>query len=105
MYAVIRTGGKQYRVAPGETVKVERIAGKVGSKITFTGEDVLAVRTDEQKMVAGEAAAAAKVVGKITEQGRHAKEMVMKFRKTKQYKITRGHRQNYTAVTINEISL
>ena len=103
MYAVIRSGGKQYKVAPGETVKIERLPGKVGGKVTF--DDVLAVHTDEAELVSGEAAASAKVTGKIVEQGRHAKEMVMKFRKTKQYKITRGHRQNYTAIVINEISL
>jgi len=103
MYAVIRTGGKQYRVAPGETVKVEVIPGKVGGKVTFA--DVLAVRTDEQKLLTGPEAAKAKVTGKIIEQGRHPKLVVMKYRKTKQYKIIRGHRQNYTAVEVSDIKL
>ena len=105
MYAVIRAGGKQYRVMPGDTVKVERLAGRVGAKVTFTGEDVLAVSTEEKKLVSGEAAGAAKVVGKIVAQARHPKVQVMKFRKTKQYKILTGHRQNYTAISINDISL
>ncbi len=103
MYAVIRTGGKQYRVAPGETVKVEHISGKVGGKVTFA--DVLAVRTDERKLLTGTEAARAKVTGKIIEQGRHPKLLVMKYRKTKQYKIVRGHRQNYTAVEVSDIKL
>ena len=103
MYAVIRTGGKQYRVAPGETVKVEHIPGKVGGKVTFA--DVLAVRTDEQKLLTGQEAAKAKVSGKIIEQGRHPKLVVMKYRKTKQYKIIRGHRQDYTAVEVSDIKI
>jgi large subunit ribosomal protein L21 len=103
MYAVIRCGGKQYRVAPGDRIKIERLEGKVGSKVTFP--DVLAVRTDEQRMLAGPEAAKAKVVGKIVEQGRHPKVLVMKYRKTKQYKITRGHRQGFTAVEVKEITV
>lgn len=103
MYAVIRTGGKQYRVAPGETVKVEHIRGKVGGKVTFA--DVLAVRTDEPKLLTGQEAAKAKVTGKIIEQGRHPKLVVMKYRRTKQYKIVRGHRQNYTAVEVSDIKI
>jgi len=104
MYAVIRYGGKQYRLTPGETVRLERLEGKVGSKVTFTGEDVLAVRTDE-KLLRGEEASAAKVVGRIVEQGRHPKVLVMKFKKTNQYRITRGHRQNYTAIQVKDINV
>ena len=52
MYAVIRSGGKQYRVAPGETIQVERLEGKVGGKVTF--DDVVAVRTDDKKILGGE---------------------------------------------------
>jgi len=104
MYAVIRYGGKQYRVTPGETVRVERIEGKVGSKVTFTGEDVLAVKTEE-KLLRGTDASAAKVVGRIAAQGRSPKVLVMKYRKTKQYRITRGHRQNYTAIEVKDITV
>jgi large subunit ribosomal protein L21 len=103
MFAVIRSGGKQYRIAPGETVKVERLPGKVGSEVTF--DQVLLVRTDDQKVVSGKEAAAAKVTGKIVAQDRHRKVNVLKYRKTKQYKIERGHRQNYTAVQVGEIAL
>ncbi len=103
MYAVIRSGAKQYRVTPGDTIKIERLPGKVGGKITF--DQVLAVRTDEEKLLTGEEAAKAKVTGKIVEQGRHPKLTVMKFRRTKQYKIIRGHRQDYTAVEVSDIQL
>jgi large subunit ribosomal protein L21 len=102
MYAVIRCGGKQYRVAPGDTVKIERLEGKVGSKVTIT--DVVAVRTDE-KLLAGPEAANAKVIGRIVAQGRHPKHLVMKFKRSGQYKITRGHRQDFTAIEVKEITL
>ena len=103
MYAVIRSGAKQYRVAPGDTVKVETLPGKVGGKVTF--EDVLAVGTDEKKLLTGTDAAKAKVMGKIVAQGRHPKITVLKFKTGGQYKITRGHRQNYTAVEVSGIEL
>jgi large subunit ribosomal protein L21 len=103
MYAVIRSGGKQYRVAPGETVKVETLPGAVGTDITF-GE-VVAVGTDENKVLTGKGAAGAKVTGKIVSQGRHRKLTVLKYKRGGQYKIQRGHRQNYTAVQVSEIAL
>ena len=102
MYAVVRTGSKQYRVAPGDTIKVERMPGKVGGKITF--DQVLAVRSDDQ-LLTGADAAKATVTGKIIEQGRHPKVKVMKYRRTKQYKILTGHRQDYTAVEVSDIKL
>ena len=101
MYAVIRSGGKQYRVAPGETVEVERLDGKVGGKVTF--DEVLAVRTDEKSVVAGAQAAKAKVTGKIVRHVRGPKLQVLKYKTGGQYKIQRGHRQGYTAVEIGEI--
>jgi large subunit ribosomal protein L21 len=103
MYAVIRSGGKQYRVAPGETVKVETLPGEVGGQVTF--DEVLAVSTDENKLVSGKDVAAAKVSGKIVSQGRHKKVIVLKFKTGGQYKIQRGHRQNYTAVQVSDIAL
>lgn len=103
MYAVIRSGSKQYRVAPGETVRVETLPGKVGGKVTF--DDVLAVRTDEPKLMIGDALGKATVTGKIVEQGRAKKVIVLKFKTGGQYKIRNGHRQNYTAVEVGEIKL
>ncbi len=102
MYAVIRSGGKQYRVAPGEIVKVETLPGDVGAKVTF--DDVLAVLKDD-RLLGKAAAAKAKVTGTIVEQGRHKKIVVLKYKRTNQYKIQRGHRQNYTAVQVSEIKL
>ncbi len=102
MYAVIRSGGKQYRVSEGEVVRLERLPGKVGGKVTF--KDVLAVGGDG-KMEAGQSLLAkAKVSGSIVEQGKDAKVRVFKFKKNSQYKILRGHRQPYTAVKITEIT-
>ena len=103
MYAVIRSGGKQYRAVPGETIRVERLDGKVGGSVTF--DNILAVRTDEKKIVSGSGIAKAKVTGKIVAHVRGPKLKVLKFKKTRQYKIQRGHRQNYTTVEIGDIQL
>ena len=101
MYAVIQTGGKQYRVAPGDTIRIERVDGKVGEKVNFGS--VLAVHTDDKKVILGADAGKASVTGKIVQQGRAKKLTVLKFKKTNQYKIQRGHRQNYTAVQVSDI--
>src|SRR6266849_2251701 len=103
MYAVIQTGGKQYRVAPGDTIRIERVDGKVGEKVNFGS--VLAVHTDDKKVLSGADAGKATVSGKIVEQGRAKKLIVLKFKRTNQYKIRRGHRQHYTAVQVSDIKL
>jgi large subunit ribosomal protein L21 len=103
MYAVIQTGGKQYRVEPGDTIRIERVKGDVGEEVKFG--TVLAVQTEDKKILAGADASQATVTGKIVEQGRAKKLTVLKFKKTNQYKIQRGHRQNYTAVQVSEIKL
>jgi large subunit ribosomal protein L21 len=103
MYAVIQSGGKQYRVAPGDTVRIEKLSGKVGSKVTF--ENVLAVHTDDKKVVAGADAAKATVTGKIVGEVKGPKLSVLKYKRTNQYKIQRVHRQHYTAVEVGEIKL
>jgi len=103
MYAVIQTGGKQYRVAPGDTIRIERVKGDVGEEVKFG--TVLAVSTDDKKILAGADASKASVTGKIVEQGRSRKLTVLKYKRTNQYKIQRGHRQNYTAVEVSEIKL
>lgn len=101
MYAVIETGGKQYRVAPGETVDVDTIAGEPGTEVTF--DRVLAVSNDANELNAGEAVSSARVRGTIAAHGRGDKVLVFKFKRKKQYKRTIGHRQNYTRVQIQEI--
>jgi large subunit ribosomal protein L21 len=103
MYAVIRSGGKQYRVEPGKTVRVETLEGKLGGKITF--EDVLSVRTDEKKFVSADDISKVKVIGKIVEQGRGPRLRVLKYKTGGQYNIQRGHRQNYTAVQVSDIQI
>jgi large subunit ribosomal protein L21 len=100
MYAVIETGGKQYRVAPGESFEVETLPGEVGAAVEFGR--VLAV-VDGESVKAGEVVGGTRVTGTITEQGRGTKVIVFKFKRKKQYKRTIGHRQNYTRVTVNEI--
>jgi large subunit ribosomal protein L21 len=101
MYAVIETGGKQYRVAPGDTVRVETLEGEPGAAVEFGR--VLAVVNDSNEVVAGADLANARVTGTIAAHGRGDKILVFKFKRKKQYKRTIGHRQNYTAVTVNEI--
>lgn len=103
MYAVIRSGGKQYRVAPGETIRVEKLEGKVGGKITFN--DVLAVHNEKKELVTGAHSSKVTVTGKIVSQGRGAKSLVLKYKRGGQYKITRGHRQAYTAVEVSDIKV
>ena len=103
MYAVIKTGGKQYRVAPGDTIRIEKVDGKVGEKVTFGS--VLAVHDGEKKVLLGSDAAGATVSGKIVRHGRGEKLTVLKFKKGNQYKIQRGHRQDYTAVEVGDIKL
>ncbi len=103
MYAVIQTGGKQYRVAPGDTIRIESVEGKIGEKVTFGS--VLAIHNDDKKVILGADAAKAIVTGKIVSHDRAKKVIVLKFKKTNQYKIRRGHRQNYTAVQVSDIKL
>jgi large subunit ribosomal protein L21 len=102
MYAVIQAGGKQYRVAPGETIRVDTLSAEPGATVELG--PVLAIMGDDQQMLTGDRLASAKVTGTISEHGRGDKVIVFKFKRKKQYKRTIGHRQNYTAVTINEIT-
>jgi len=100
MYAVIRTGGKQYRVAPGDVVKIEKAAAGENGAIEFS--DVLAVSGD-----AGSVArpSAAKVVASVVTDGRADKILVFHYKRKKQYKKLHGHRQGYTQVRIDSIEV
>jgi large subunit ribosomal protein L21 len=104
MYAVIQTGGKQYRVEPGKTVVVEKLAGDAGTEVVF--DHVLLVSSgDGGTVTVGKPTVAhAKVTGSIVEQGRGEKLVVFKFRRRKNYVRRNGHRQSYTAVKIAAIS-
>ncbi len=99
MYAVIRAGGKQYRVSPGDVIRVETQDDKDG-KVQFS--DVLAVSAEAGNIVTS--GATASVSGEIVEQGRGEKILVFHYKRKKQYKKLRGHRQNYSAVRITEIA-
>ncbi len=101
MYAVIGAGGKQYRVAPGEVVRIEKIAGQPGESVELG--HVLALHNGTELSV-GEAVSGAKVTGTIQEQDRGPKTIVFKFKRKKQYKRTIGHRQSYTAIKIDDIT-
>jgi large subunit ribosomal protein L21 len=99
MYAVIQTGGKQYRVAQGDRVKVEKLAGDVGGKVAF---DVLLVGGEGEAKVGAPKVAGAAVEGEIVGQGKHRK--VVHFRKKKEgWTKKRGHRQPYTEVLITSV--
>ena len=99
MYAVIRAGGKQYRVAPGDIVKIEKLPANDGDTVEF--KDVLAVSGEEGKIGPG---ADVLVSGQVMESGRSDKILVFHFKRKKQYKKILGHRQHYTAVRITEIA-
>src|ERR1700678_3711787 len=100
MYAVIRAGGKQYRVAPGDVIRVESLGSGSDGQVQFP--DVLAVSAAEGQV--GKPQADARVVGQVVEEGRGAKILVFHYKRKKQYKKLRGHRQSYTAVRISEIA-
>jgi len=101
MYAVIRAGGKQYRVAPGDIIRLESQGNGTDGKIEFN--DVLAVSGEPGQI--GRPQSAAVVTGEVMEQGRGAKILVFHYKRKKQYKKLRGHRQGYTAVRITEIAV
>jgi len=98
MYAVIRAGGKQYRVAPGDVIRVEKVGTGSDGQVEFP---VVAV-SGEEGQVGNQPDA--RVVGDVMEEGRGAKVLVFHYKRKKQYKKLRGHRQAYTAVRIREIA-
>ncbi|AKU97228.1 LSU ribosomal protein L21p [Labilithrix luteola] len=102
MYAVIKTGGKQYRVAQGDKLRVEKLAGNVGDAVTL-GE-VLLVGTGEGIKVGAPTVSGAKVEAKIVAQDRGEKIIIFKFRRRKNYRRKTGHRQPFTALEITGIT-
>jgi large subunit ribosomal protein L21 len=102
MYAIIRTGGKQYQVAAGDTLRVEKLQGEVGDTVELS--DVLLVADGDNVKVGQPVVDGAKVVAKIAEQGKAKKVLVFKKKKRKGYRVLRGHRQLFTALTIEEIT-
>jgi large subunit ribosomal protein L21 len=102
MYAIIRTGGKQYQVEAGDTLRVEKVQGEVGDTVELS--DVLLVVDGESVKIGQPVVDGAKVVAKVVEQGRHKKVIVFKKKRRKGYQVKKGHRQMYTALKIETIS-
>jgi large subunit ribosomal protein L21 len=102
MYAVVKTGGKQYRVAAGEKIKVEQIPADVGAEITL--DQVLMVGEGESVKIGTPLVAGATVKAKVIAHGRHDKVKIFKMRRRKHYRKQQGHRQNYTEIEIAGIS-
>ncbi len=102
MYAVIKTGGKQYKVATGEKLKIEQIAADVGQEITI--EEVLAVGNGADLTVGTPLVAGARVTATVLSHGRHDKVRIFKMRRRKHYQKRQGHRQNFTEIQIGAVS-
>lgn len=102
MYAVIKTGGKQYRVSAGDKIKVETIAAEVGASVTLS--DVLMVARSDQVSVGAPLLSGASVSATVVSQGRHDKVKIFKMRRRKHYQKHQGHRQNYSEIFITSIS-
>jgi large subunit ribosomal protein L21 len=103
MYAVIKTGGKQYKVQEGDTLRVEKLEGTEGGEIEFN--DVLMFSDGENVTLGQPAIEDAIVKGHILEQGKGKKVLIFKFKRRKGYRNLRGHRQQYTAVKIDSIQV
>lgn len=102
MYAVIKTGGKQYKVAAGDKLKVEKLVGDVGSTVVI--DKVLLIANGETTTIGAPLVAGAKVNATVVSHGRGDKVMIFKFRRRKHYRKTQGHRQSYTEIQIDTIS-
>ena len=100
MYAVVRTGGKQYKVAPEQKVRVEKLPGEIGDRIEL--DEVLLTGGDSVK-IGTPTVEGAKVVGTITDQGRGPKIIVFKLKRRKNYRRKQGHRQDYTEIRVDTI--
>ena len=101
MYAVVATGGKQYKVQEGQTLKVEKLPGQIGEPITF--DQVLLVADGEEGNIGTPVVDKASVTGHIVEQGKAKKIVVFKYKRRKRYRRKQGHRQQFTAVRIDSI--
>ncbi|HET97468.1 MAG TPA: 50S ribosomal protein L21 [Desulfurivibrio alkaliphilus] len=101
MYAIVRTGGKQYQVAPGERLRVEKLVGEVGDTVEL--DDVLLVADGTEVKIGRPVVEGAKVVARIVEQDKAKKILVFKKKRRKGYRLKNGHRQPFTALEIKEI--
>jgi len=102
MYAVIRTGGKQYRVSAGDKLRVEKLPAEVGAEVVL--DEVLAIGDGEAMKFGGPLVAGAAVKATVVAHGKHDKVSIFKLRRRKHYKNLQGHRQQYTEIAITGIS-
>ncbi len=103
MLAVIKTGGKQYLVSPGDKIKIEKIVGKEGKEITF--KEILLFQKGKRTEIGTPLVKNAKVLAKIIQQGRGKKIVVFKYKASKRYKVKKGHRQSFTEVEILSLEI
>ena len=101
--AIIATGGKQYRVTPGQVISVEKLPGERGDSVAFTS--VVLVTRDDEVIVGADRLSSAKVSGEVVAQGRGKKVAVVKFKRRKNYRRHRGHRQAATRIRITNIEV
>lgn len=101
MLAIIRTGGKQYLVAPGKKIRIEKLDKKDGAEISFS--DVLLLEKNKKLEIGTPKVAGAKVTAKVLKQGKGEKKIIFKFRHKNRYKVKKGHRQTFTQVEITGI--
>ena len=102
MYAVIKTGGKQYRVVAGERIKVEKLVGEVGSSVTL--DQILMLADGDKVTIGSPIVQGASITATVLSHGRGDKVMIFKFRRRKHYRKTQGHRQSYTEIQIGAIA-
>ena len=102
MLAVIKTGGKQYLVSPGQKIKIEKLNKKEGSEVTFS--DVLLLEKNKKVEIGDPLVKGVKVIGKILKQGKAKKVIIFKYKAKKRYKVKKGHRQPFSQVEIVKIT-
>ena len=103
MYAVVKTGGKEYRISQGDLIRVEKLEGKVGDQVTM--KDILMVSHEGQVQVGNPLLANAVITGEIVQQVKGKKVLTYKMKRRKNYRRTKGHRQTYTYIRVNDITV
>jgi large subunit ribosomal protein L21 len=103
MYAIIRSGGKQFRAEPGQTIRVPALTAEPGDKVTF--DDVLVAATDDGLQIGAPSVSGAAVTGEVVRHGKDKKIIIFKWKRRKNYRRKAGHRQDFTEVRINDIRL
>ena len=103
MNAVVKTGGNEYRISKGDLIRVEKMEGKVGDQVTM--KDILMISDEDKVQVGHPFLANAEITGEIVQQVRGKKVLIYKMKRRKNYRRTKGHRQTYTYIRVNEISL